>query len=130
MYVLENGYRPSPKQVRQFRQCASFASAPVSQERQFRECASLPERQFRQHASFARAPACQFRQFCQSASFTICSRMECASQIQLNLIPEQTAQSAVPGVSPGRGLLILHYRLPSSKSLSMGDGDKIFYGMS
>ena len=46
------------------------------------------------------------------------------------VIPETTARSAVPGVSPGRGLLILHYRLPSSKSLSMGEGDKIFYGMS
>ena len=26
-----------------------------------------------------------------------------------NLIPEPTAQSAVPGVSPGRGLLIPHF---------------------
>ena len=44
------------------------------------------------------------------------------------LIPEPTARSAVPGVSPGRGLLIVHKR--SSKSLFMGDGDEIFFGRS
>ena len=43
-------------------------------------------------------------------------------------IPEPTARSAVPGVSPGRGLLTVHKR--SSKSLFMGDGDEIFFGRS
>ena len=33
-------------------------------------------------------------------------------------------RSAVPGVSPGRWLVIVHKR--SSKSLFMGDGDEIF----
>ena len=50
--------------------------------------------------------------------------------VRYYIIPEPTARSAVPGVSPGRGLLILHYRRRSSKSLSMGDGDEIFYGIS
>ena len=40
------------------------------------------------------------------------------------IFPEPTAQSAVPGVSPGRGLLIVHKR--SSKSMFMDDGDEIF----
>ena len=42
---------------------------------------------------------------------------------QQNIIPEPTARIAVPGVSPGRGLVILHLR--SSKSLLMGEGNKI-----
>ena len=41
------------------------------------------------------------------------------------IIPEPTARSAVPGVSPGRGLLIMHNRC-SSKSMFMGDADEIF----
>ena len=47
-----------------------------------------------------------------------------AAKLAQNLIPEPTARSAVPGVSPGRGLLIVHKR--SSKSMFMGDGDEIF----
>ena len=42
----------------------------------------------------------------------------------IGVIPEPTARSAVPGVSPGRGLL--NPLLAKFKSLSMGDGDKIF----
>ncbi len=38
-----------------------------------------------------------------------------SSEIQLTLIPEPTARSAVPGVSPGRGLLIPHGYLHPGK---------------
>ena len=39
-------------------------------------------------------------------------------------VPEPTALSPVPGISPGQGLLIVHKR--NSKSLFMGEGDEIF----
>ena len=39
----------------------------------------------------------------------------------MNLIPEPTARSAVPGVSPGRGLLI-----PLLGEFKVDDGDEIF----
>ena len=61
-------------------------------------------------------------QFMNTALLQVVYSYVCISQsrIVLNtalitLIPEPTARSAVPGVSPGRGLLISYYR--SSKSL-------------
>ena len=42
-------------------------------------------------------------------------------QIKLPLVPEPTARSAVPGVSPGRGLLI-----PPLGEFKVDDGDEIF----
>ena len=54
--------------------------------------------------------------------------MHAINSCNLTFIPEPTARSAIPGVSPGRGLLIVHKR--SSKSLFMGDGDEIFFGRS
>ena len=50
----------------------------------------------------------------------------CATRIKHNKFKTFSGPraSAVPGVSPGRGLLIVHKR--SSKSMFMGDGDQIF----
>ena len=58
------------------------------------------------------------------ASTLIQNEHNCRETDYSTIIPEPTARSAVPGVSPGRGLLIVHKR--SSKPLFMGDGDEIF----
>ena len=49
--------------------------------------------------------ACSYQGKLQMTNFThtICD-------LQHRVIPEPTARSAVPGVSPGRGLLIVHRR--------------------
>ena len=44
--------------------------------------------------------------------------------IYVKIINPRANGANVQGVSPGRGLLIVHKR--SSKSLFMGDGDEIF----
>ena len=55
-------------------------------------------------------------------------RYQVQTKKKIDFIPEPTVLRAVSGVSPGRGLLIVHKR--SSKSLFMGDGDEIFFGRS
>ncbi len=44
------------------------------------------------------------------------TRVTSKSSTSIDLIPEPTARSAVPGVSPGRGLLIPHGYLHPGKS--------------